>query len=88
MTRHWTLQQVDPRLERQVEHCLDVRDVPIPEDVRVRAEGGVVEVYGWIDSERAKDLLLRCCRHVPGVVRLVDGISVGGDHKSQWGAAR
>ena len=76
MPQQWKLQQVDPWLERQVEHCLDVREVPNPKHVRVRAEGGIVQLQGSVDSERSKDLLLRCCQHVPGVVRIVDHLAV------------
>ena len=76
MTEQWKLQEVDSSLERRVKHCLDVRNVPNPKHVRVRAGGGIVRLQGWIDSERSKDLLLRCCRRVPGVVRLVDDLAV------------
>jgi len=76
MTEQWKLQEMDPWLERHVQHCLDVRDVPNPEHVRVQAKGGIVRLHGWMESERSKDLLLRCCRRVPGVVRLVDDLAV------------
>lgn len=76
MVEEWKIQQVDSSMERRVEHCLDVRGVPTPEHVQVRAEGGIVQLQGWVESERSKDLLVRCCRHVPGVVRLVDDLAV------------
>jgi osmotically-inducible protein OsmY len=76
MVEEWKIQQVDSSMERHVEYCLDIRDVPNPEHVQVRAEGGIVQLQGWIESERSKDLLVRCCRRVPGVVRLVDDLVV------------
>lgn len=44
--------------------------------LQVTVSSGVVVVDGRATSERDKRLCLECCRHVAGVVRVIDQIQV------------
>ena len=72
--------------EFQAKALLKKHGVPVPGgDVADSAErageiarelGGTVVVSGMLHSRHAKWLCLECCRHVAGVIKLVDRIKV------------
>lgn len=53
--------------------------VPDLHAVKVAASGGTVIVRGILPSAHEKWLCLECCRHVAGVVRVIDELQVAGD---------
>ena len=63
---------VDSGLQRRIVSCLIARHVPGVRRVEVEAIGGRVIVRGRVPSRHVKWLCLECCRHVAGVMRLVD----------------
>ena len=66
----------DDDLENRLMNFLDARHVPERSAVHFDVRGGRVVVRGPMHSARAKWLCLECCRHVAGVIKLVDEIVV------------
>ena len=66
----------DDDLENRLVNFLDARHVPERSAVHFKVRGGKVVVRGPVHSARAKWLCLECCRHVAGVIKLVDEIVV------------
>ena len=66
----------DEDLEHRLVNFLDARHVPEREAVHLDVHGGTVVVRGPLHSDHAKWLCLECCRHVAGVIKLVDEIVV------------
>ena len=66
----------DHDLERRVQVYLNGRHVAGLRQIAVRARGGTVTLQGQVDSFYHKQLCLSCCRHVAGVITLVDEVEV------------
>lgn len=66
----------DIDLEHRLVNFLDARHVPGRELVHLDVHGGTVIVRGPLHSAREKWLCIECCRHVAGVIKLVDEIVV------------
>lgn len=46
------------------------------EDIEVQAESGTVILYGTLPSPDAKRHCLECCRHVAGVIKVIDQFEI------------
>jgi osmotically-inducible protein OsmY len=68
----------DSELETRICSFLRQRHVPHCGRVRLRAHGGAVVVSGRLSSRHAKWLCMECCRHVAGVIKLVDHVKLEG----------
>jgi osmotically-inducible protein OsmY len=66
----------DIDLEHRLVNFLHARHVPGRRSVDFNVRGGTVVVSGPLDSARAKWLCVECCRHVAGVIRLVDEVVI------------
>ena len=66
----------DMELEHRLVSFLQERHVLENGSLEVEAHGGVVVVGGRVPSPHAKWLCIGCCRHVAGVIKLVDEIEV------------
>lgn len=63
-------------LQRRVKSFLECRHVPGIEHIEVEVGGNTVTVHGVLPSSDAKRICLECCRHVAGVIRLIDDVEV------------
>ena len=52
------------------------------EDVHAEVEGGIVTLRGRVPSERDRSLCTDCCRHVPGVLRVIDELVAEAESRS------
>ena len=66
----------DVDLAHRLVNILHGRNVPGREAVQVDVRGGTVVVSGRLHSKHAKWLCIECCRHVAGVIKLVDEVDV------------
>ena len=64
-------------LKRRILACLRERLRDLPE-IHVTVIGNTAAVRGVLRSTQEKRLCLECCRHVPGVARIVDELIVHG----------
>lgn len=67
---------MDSELEARICSFLQQRHVPHCGRVRLRAQGGAVVLSGKLSSRHAKWLCMECCRHVAGVIKLVDHVKL------------
>jgi osmotically-inducible protein OsmY len=65
-------------LEWRIRACLRDRLPGLKGVIYVTAIGSTVAVRGTVNSPRDKRLCLDCCRHVPGVMRVVDDLVIDG----------
>jgi hypothetical protein len=68
--------QLGNDLERRILNVLRARCVPGLVGLELSADGGQVVLKGILPSPRAQWLCVECCRHVPGVIAVVDLTSV------------
>lgn len=66
----------DEDLEHRLVNFLYERDVPERRTVQLDVHGGTVVVSGRLRSRHSKWLCIECCRHVAGVIKLVDELEV------------
>lgn len=66
----------DNDLRHRITCFLSARGVPQTEVLEVKVKGGTVSVRGRLPDEHAKWLCLECCRHVAGVLKLIDDVEV------------
>jgi osmotically-inducible protein OsmY len=71
-----TAQLDDPELARRIIEFLNLRQLAPVAELDVRTTGGLAVVRGQVASERDRRLCIECCRHVAGVVRVVDELCV------------
>jgi hypothetical protein len=64
-------------LESRVVRSLYAHGVSMAESLEVKVNGGRVRVRGHLPDQHAKWLCLECCRHVAGVIKLIDQVEVG-----------
>jgi len=62
-------------LERRIMACLKSR-FPALSGVHVTVIGGTADIRGEVASKNDKRLCVEYCRHVPGVLRIVDELVV------------
>jgi osmotically-inducible protein OsmY len=67
----------DRDLEHRIINFLQERHVPECQGVQVKAAVGTVVVSGQVSSAHSKWLCMECCRHVAGVIKLVDKVRIG-----------
>lgn len=63
-------------LQRRVWNFLHCREVPGVDELDIAVDGNTVTLRGILPSQNAKRLCLDCCRHVAGVVRVIDNVTV------------
>jgi hypothetical protein len=63
-------------LEHRIVRFLCAQCAPNAEVLEVKANGGTVRVRGHLPDRHAKWLCLECCRHVAGVIKLIDQVEV------------
>ena len=66
----------DQELRRRLVNALHSRGPHDELELQIEATGGVVVLRGRYSTDSSKRLCLECCRHVPGVLRLVDQLEV------------
>ncbi|HRX77538.1 MAG TPA: BON domain-containing protein [Pirellulaceae bacterium] len=66
----------DDDLKTRLVNFLHSRRVPGREFVRLNVHSGTVIVRGLLQSTHAKWLCIECCRHVAGVIKLVDELVI------------
>ena len=73
----------DSDLENRIANCLYQRNVPNSRRIRADARVGTVVVSGRLPSRHAKWLCIECCRHVAGVIKLIDHVVVKQDGRQK-----
>jgi hypothetical protein len=73
-TPHYSIEDLD--LENRIANFLYQRQVPRSENIRTNAHLGTVVVRGELPTRHAKWLCIECCRHVAGVIKLIDHVVV------------
>jgi len=66
----------DGNLESRVRVFLEQRNFLTLRRIAVSANNGTVKLHGRVRSFYEKQLCLNCCRHVAGVVQIIDEIDV------------
>ena len=66
----------DLDLQERVRIFLNQRSVPSLRHVSVTSDNGTVRLRGRVRTFYEKQLCLSCCKHVAGVVKVVDEIGV------------
>ena len=69
-----TVEDID--LENRISIFLQQRQIPNGKRIHADARMGTVVVSGKLPSRRAKSLCMECCRHVAGVMKLIDHVVV------------
>lgn len=64
-------------LERRLASFLHARGVPGASTLVFKDDRGIVMIRGKLPSPAAKRLCLECCRHVAGVLALIDQVEIG-----------
>ncbi len=62
-------------LEDRVRRFLQLNATHGMENVRAEVQGGIVILRGRVSSERDRSLGTNCCRHVPGVLPVIDKLT-------------
>lgn len=62
-------------LKSRIVACLNVR-FPGLRGIRVTVFGNTADLRGEVRSLQEKRLCVECCRHVPGVTRVVDDLTL------------
>ena len=76
--RH-TIEDID--LEGRIANFLYRQHIPNGERIHADAHLGTVIVRGQLPSRHAKWLCMECCRHVAGVIKLIDHVVVKPDNR-------
>ena len=78
---HFASQDVGNRIDLQMRVMACLRQIApgIHTAVHVTAIGSTVAIRGELPTEQVKHLCLERCHHVPGVIRLVDELTVGAE---------
>ncbi len=71
----------DDVLERRVWNFLHCRNIPGMDELAVLADSNTVTLGGSLPSQQVKDHCLECCRHVAGVIRVIDNVTIGKLHQ-------
>jgi len=68
------------RLRRGILEYLKKRQLPSVLSVDVETEDGVATLRGVVTSPYARWACRECCRHVTGVIRVIDELQIEGEH--------
>ena len=63
-------------IKRRITILLSQRGVSSLRRLHIEVKDGTVTLRGYVASFYERQLCLSCCRHVPGVFRMVDEINV------------
>ncbi len=77
MSTGTSLIQTDRELQHRVRNALYDRRLLKNDDVAIATTNGTVTLTGRVKSYYARQLVVHCCLHVPGVRNVVDEIGVG-----------
>jgi len=66
----------DDSLQRRVLNFLQSRNILGVDELDIAADGGTITLRGIVASQDAKRLCLECCRHVAGVMTVIDQVTV------------
>lgn len=66
----------DGALARRASLCLRTRGICGADQVVIKVASGTVVLCGQLASRQEKRVCLECCRHVAGVIRVVDQLTV------------
>jgi BON domain-containing protein len=67
----------DADLQTRITSHLETRGYPAFRDLTVAARKGVVTLDGWLPSYFVKQVAIETCRHIAGVMQVIDAIQVG-----------
>ena len=76
------VQADDEELKKRIVISLQARGVDSFDDMHVHVSGGIVTLCGKFTSAYERHLAQECCRHVAGVLRIIDEAEIGGDGDS------
>ena len=68
--------EADEDLRRRIVNSLDAHGVSEANSLVVESNDGLVVVRGRLPSSQAKRQCVECCRHVAGVLKLVEELQV------------
>ncbi len=68
--------QADQELQRRIENCLYARHLPALRYLTIEADNGTVYVSGTVSTFHEKQIVNHVCRHVAGVLQMVDDVEV------------
>jgi len=71
----------DRDLQRRIVNYLVMRNVPGAKSIHALAVGGNVVLDGTVPSLSARHRCLQCCRHVAGVLNVIDRLDVVPDNR-------
>jgi osmotically-inducible protein OsmY len=66
------IQSNDELLRKRILNFLLIHGVDGLENIEVNVAGGIVTLFGKLKSSDDRVLCVECCRHVAGVLRIVD----------------
>jgi len=66
----------DDSLRRRVLNFLQSRNISGMDELEITADGSTIRLQGVVASQHAKHLCLECCRHVAGVMTVIDNVTV------------
>lgn len=66
----------DDSLQRRVLNFLQSRNISGADELDISADGDTITLRGIVASQHAKRLCLECCRHVAGVMKVIDYVTV------------
>lgn len=66
----------DDSLRRRVLNFLQGRNISGVDELEIMADGNTITLQGKVASQSAKRLCLECCRHVAGVMTVIDHVTV------------
>jgi osmotically-inducible protein OsmY len=85
-TENIRVAQSDQDLRQHVVRFLNSRHFPVFRNLDIEVERGSVTLSGVVHSYYEKQIALTSCQTVPGVMSLVDQVSVESDYQSDFGA--
>ncbi len=71
-----TIDKSSWEIKRRITILLSQRGVSSLRRLNIEVQDGTVTLRGNVESFDERQLCVSCCRHVPGVFRLVDEINV------------
>jgi hypothetical protein len=70
-------------LKWRIRACLRAR-IPDLQGIKVSVSGNTAAIRGRLRSPHEKRLCLECCRHIPGVMRVIDELIVLDESPLYW----
>lgn len=72
----YTVSHQDADLERRIANYLLGHKMPVLKGIEIHSDRGEVTLEGRVASFYQRQLCISCCRHVAGVVDVIDRIQV------------